>query len=78
MQPRFFVAWNRTDLMTRLSILARVVVNGERGDLAVGKLIALVAVMASQLSSEARVAIAQQLRAEADMLAPPVDRRALH
>jgi hypothetical protein len=62
---QFIVAWNRTDLMTRLSILARLVVNGERADLAVGKLIALVSLMASMLSSEARVAIAQQLRAEA-------------
>ena len=81
MQPRnaqFLVAWNRTDLMTRLSILARLVVNGERADLAVSKLVALVSLMASVLSSEARIAIAQQLRGEADMLAPPPDRRALH
>jgi hypothetical protein len=72
------VAWNRTDLMTRLSILARLVVNGERADLAVMKLIELCGLMASMLSSEARVAIARQLRDEADMLAPPLDRRALH
>jgi hypothetical protein len=80
-QPRnaqFLFAWNRTDLMTRLSILARLVVNGERADLAVGKLFALVAVMASMLSPESRVCIAQQLRDEADALAPPLDRRALH
>ena len=81
MQPRnaqLLVAWNRTDLMTRLSILARLVVNGERADLAVSKLVALVSLMASMLSPESRVCIAQQLRDEADMLCPPLDRRALH
>jgi hypothetical protein len=64
--------------MTKVTVLARLMVNGERGDLAVSKLIALVAVMASMLSSEARVNIAAQLRDEADILAPPPDRRALH
>ena len=75
---QFLVAWNRTDLMTRLSLLARLVVNGERADLAVSKLVALVSLMASMLSAAARVAIAAQLRAEADVLCPPLDRRALH
>ena len=75
---QFLVAWNRTDLMTRLSLLARLVVNGERADLAVSKLVALVSLMASMLSAEARVAIAAQLRDEADVLCPPLDRRALH
>ena len=78
MQPNFLSAWQRTDLLTKVTLLARLMVNGERGDLAVSKLIALVAVMASMLSSEARVSIAAQLRAEADMLCPPLDRRALH
>ena len=78
MQPNFLAARNRKPLMMRLSILAGMTVNGERGDLAVSKLVALVSLMASMLSSEARVAIAAQLRAEADMLAPPLDRRALH
>jgi hypothetical protein len=80
-QPRnanILVAWNRTDLMTKVTVLARLMVNGERADLAVRKLVALISVMASMLSSEARVAIAAQLRDEADMLAPPLDRRALH
>jgi hypothetical protein len=35
-------------------------------------------IMASCLSAEARVAIAGQLRDEADALAPPYDRHALH
>jgi hypothetical protein len=64
--------------MAKVTVLARLMVNGERADLAVSKLVALVSLMASMLSSEARVAIAQQLRAEADMLCPPLDRRALH
>ena len=64
--------------MTKVTVLARLMVNGERADLAVSKLVALVSLMASMLSSEARVAIAQQLRAEADALCPPLDRRALH
>jgi hypothetical protein len=64
--------------MTRLSILAAMVVQGERAQVAVAKLIALASVMAAMLDGEARVAIAQQLRAEADMLTPPPDRRALH
>ena len=79
MQPsNFLAAWRRTDLMAKVTVLARLMVNGERADLAVSKLVALVSLMASMLSSEARVAIAQQLRAEADMLCPPLDRRALH
>ena len=64
--------------MAKVTVLARLMVNGERADLAVSKLVALVSLMASMLSSEARVAIAQQLRAEADILCPPLDRRALH
>jgi hypothetical protein len=64
--------------MTRVSILARLVVNGERGDLAVMKLIELVALMASMLGAEARVAIIAQLREEADALVPSSDRHALH
>jgi hypothetical protein len=81
MQPRniaFLNAWNRTPLMTRLAILAGSVIEGERAQMGVSKLIALVAVMASHLSSEARVAVADQLRAEADLLVPPFDRHALH
>jgi hypothetical protein len=44
----------------------------------VAKLIALVATMAACMSAEARIAIVQQLRDEADALAQPYDRRALH
>jgi hypothetical protein len=64
--------------MTKLVIMARMLVNGEHALTAVAKLIGLVVVMASCLSAEARVAIADQLRSEADALAPPFDRRALH
>jgi hypothetical protein len=78
LNAQFRAAWNRTNQMTRLSIFARLVVNGERGDLATMKLLELVSLMASMLSAEARVAIAEQLRAEADLLAPPAERRALH
>jgi hypothetical protein len=46
--------------MTRLTILTRLVANGE-----------------PMLSAEARVAIAAQLRDEANALAPPSERRAL-
>jgi len=75
---QFLVAWNRAPLMTKVTVLARLVVNGERGDLAVMKLIELCGLMASMLSAEARVAIAAQLREEANALAPPPERRALH
>jgi hypothetical protein len=78
MRPSFLTAWNRTPLMTRVTILAKLVVNGERGDWATLKLIELCGLMASMLSAEARVAIASQLRDEANALAPPSDRRALH
>jgi hypothetical protein len=64
--------------MTKVTVLARLVVNGERGDLAVMKLMELVALMASMLSAEARIAIAAQLRDEADGLAPPPGRRRLN
>jgi hypothetical protein len=42
------------------------------------KLVDLIGLMASMLSAEARVAIANQLRDEADALAPSVDGRRLH
>jgi hypothetical protein len=71
-------AWNKTPLMTRLTLLARSVVNGERPEVGVGKLIGLVALMASFLGAEQRLLIANQLRDEADALAPPFERRALN
>jgi hypothetical protein len=64
--------------MTKVAVMARMLVNGEQALPGIAKLIALVVVMASCLSAEARVAIAQQLREEADALAPPLDRPALH
>ena len=64
--------------MTRLTILTRLVANGEPAQLAVMKLIDLISLLASMLSAEARVAIAAQLRDEANALAPPSERRALH
>jgi hypothetical protein len=65
--------------MTKLLILARLVVNGQRGDLAVMKLNELCGLMTSMLSAEARDAIAQQWRDLADASAPPSDhQRRLH
>jgi hypothetical protein len=64
--------------MTKVAVMARMLVNGEQALTAVAKLIALIVVMASCLSAEARIAIAQQLREEANALATPTDRRALH
>jgi hypothetical protein len=61
--------------MTKLTVLARLTANGEKAQLGVSKLIGLCSLMASMLSSEARVQIAAQLREEADSLMPPVDRR---
>ena len=51
---------------------------GDQAPTAVAKLIGLIVVMASCLPPEARIAIADQLKQEADALAPPFDRRALH
>jgi hypothetical protein len=45
---------------------------------AISRLIALVVVLASLLPPEQRTAVAQQLHEEADALAGPIDRRALH
>ena len=79
MQPsNLLAAWRRTDLMTKVTVLARLTVQGEQAQLAVMKLVELCGLMASMLSAEARVAIAAQLKDEADALAPPLDRRALH
>jgi hypothetical protein len=64
--------------MTKVTVLARLTVQGEQAQLAVMKLVELCGLMASMLSAEARVAIAAQLKDEADALAPPLDRRALH
>jgi hypothetical protein len=77
-QARILNAWCRAPLMTKVAVMARMLVNGEQALTAVAKLVALIVVMASCLSAEARIAIAQQLREEADALAPPFDRRALH
>jgi len=77
-QARVLNAWCRAPLMTKVAVMARMLANGDQALPAVAKLIALVVVMASCLSAEARVAIAGQLRDEADALAPPYDRRALH
>jgi hypothetical protein len=58
--------------------MVRLLVDGDQAMTAVAKLIALIVVMASCLSAEARIAIAQQLREEANALATPIERRALH
>jgi hypothetical protein len=71
----FVNAWNRTPMMTKLSIMARMVVQKEDPQISVMKLIELVGLMASMLNGEARVAIADQLRDEADALAPLPNRR---
>jgi hypothetical protein len=75
---RFVRAFARAPMMTQLTVLARLVVHGERAVIATAKLIDLISLMAAVLSSEARLTIAAQLRDAADMLAPPFDRRALH
>jgi len=75
---RFLNAFRRAPPMTKVAVMARTLVNGEQALPAVAKLIALVVLMASCLSIEARVAIAAQLRDEADLLAPPPERRAMH
>jgi len=71
-------AWQRAPLMTRLTILARSVAHGERPQVGVGKLIDLVALMASFLDAEHRLMVAQHIKDTADAIAPPFDRRALH
>jgi hypothetical protein len=80
MQPRdrFIGAFNRAPMVTRLSVLARMMINGERPQVGVAKLIDLVGLLASMLNGEARLTIAAQLRDQADALAPPAERRALH
>jgi hypothetical protein len=55
--------------------MARMIVNGEQTLPAVAKLLGLILVMASCSRIEVRIAIAEQLRQEADALAPPFDRR---
>jgi hypothetical protein len=67
--------WHGAPLMKRLEVIAAHLVNGEQALEAVVKLLSLVALMASMLSAEARIAIAAQLKEEADALCPPVDRR---
>jgi hypothetical protein len=71
-------AFTRAPLMTKLVIMARMLVNNEEGLTAIAKLIALVVTMAACMSAEVRLAVADQLRSEADLLAPPFNRRALH
>jgi hypothetical protein len=64
----FIAAWNRTPMMTKLSIMAAMMIKSEQAPMAVSKLIALVGTMATMLDSESRVYIASQLRDEADTL----------
>jgi hypothetical protein len=64
--------------MTKLTDMARLVVEGEPGLTAAAKLLGLVTLMASCLGAEARLAVAEQMRQEADALMPPSDRRSLH
>ena len=72
--PRFAKAFTRAPLMTQLSILARIVVQGEKAILATMKTIELVGLMGSMLSETARLEIAAQLRDAADTLASQHDR----
>jgi hypothetical protein len=67
--PRFAQAFVRAPLMTQLSVLARLVVQGERAILACMKTLELVSLMGSMLSETARLEIAAQLRDAADTLA---------
>jgi hypothetical protein len=75
---KYIQAFHRAPLMTRLVVLARAVVHGERGDVAASKLINLATVMAAMLSGRARLEIAAQLRDAAEMLAPPAEPRSWH
>jgi hypothetical protein len=74
LDPRFPKAFTRAPLMTQLSILARIVVQGEKAILATMKTIELVGLMGSMLSETARLEIAAQLRDAADTLASQHDR----
>jgi hypothetical protein len=80
MQPRTIplAAWNRAPLLGKVMFLARMLVEGEQALTAIAKLIGLIVCMSSVMSIEARFAISQQLKEEADHIVEPYDRRALH
>jgi hypothetical protein len=78
LDARTFNAWRRASPTAQAMFLARTLTAGQRPLAAIAKLIALTVCMASVLSAEMRICIAEQLRSEADTLAPPFDRRALH
>jgi hypothetical protein len=69
-----FRAWRKAPLMTKVAVMARMMCNDAQPLTAISRLIALVVLMASSMSAEARIAIADQLRQEADQLSPPHDR----
>ena len=72
--PRFAKAFTRAPLMTQLSILARLTVQGERAILATMKMVELISLMGSMLSEKAQLEIAAQLRDAADTLASQHER----
>jgi hypothetical protein len=75
---RFVRAYARAPLMTKVTILARMLVDGEASLVAIAKLIALVVTLTACMSAEARVVIGQQLIEEGSNILDPPERRLLH
>jgi hypothetical protein len=75
LSERYLRAFARAPLTTRVTALAKLVVNGEQAIVAVSRLIDLITLMGSMLSAEARLLIAHQLIETASLLVPPRDRR---
>jgi len=66
-------------LLTRVAILADALLDGEQPVMGIRKLLALVGVLMTCVDDSAsRALVAQELRAEADILAASDDRRSLH
>jgi hypothetical protein len=68
--------WNKIAPMRKLSILASSILEGQHSWLAISRLIAVASVMAAELPPEERIILADQMRAEADLLDP--EPRVLH
>ena len=69
-----FRAWRRAPVPVKIAIMTKMLIAGQDVLPSVSKLISLIVVMATRSSAEVRIAIAEQLRQEADALAPPHDR----
>jgi hypothetical protein len=75
LNSRYLSAWSRAPMQTKVAVMARMLVNDQQPLTAIARLIGLVIVMAANMSVEVRIAVADQLRSEADALCPPPDRR---